>query len=133
MIQITKNFNLLEFQSKDGSKMPYKVEKEVKETARNLQKLRDYLGVPLHINSAYRSPNHNRNIGGVKNSTHLKGIAVDLSSKHITPYKLYKTIEYLINKGVLQEGGLGLYNGFVHYDRRGYKARWSKVKWYRKY
>ena len=25
----------------------------------------------------------------------------------------------------MKEGGVGLYNGFVHYDIRGTKARWD--------
>ena len=37
-----------------------------------------------------------------------------------------KTIEALIELEYIPEGGLGIYNTFVHYDIRGYKARWDK-------
>ena len=130
MRQLTKNFNLIEFQSKDGSIMPEWVEKNVIETAKNLQILRNFLGYPIHISSAYRSKKHNERIGGVINSRHLDGTAVDISCKNISSKKLYKKIEYLISIGHIKEGGLGVYNGFVHYDTRGYKARWNKIKWF---
>lgn len=38
-----------------------------------LQALRNALGKPMIINSAYRSPEHNRRVGGAKASQHLEG------------------------------------------------------------
>ena len=128
MRQLTNDFNLIEFQSKDGAIMPWIVEHEVEKTAINLQLLRDKLNTPLHINSAYRSPYHNRRIGGVKFSKHLLGIAVDLSSRSKTPRQLYRIISKMIRDNEIKEGGLGLYKGFVHYDTRGTKARWNTTK-----
>jgi zinc D-Ala-D-Ala carboxypeptidase len=43
-----------------------------------LQRLRTNLGKPLVITSAYRSPEHNRNVGGAKRSKHMEGIAFDV-------------------------------------------------------
>jgi len=34
-------------------------------------------------------------------------------------------IEFLINTGMLKEGGVGRYNTFTHYDIRGTRARWN--------
>ena len=127
MRKLTDNFNLIEFQSKDGSIMPWIVEREVEKTAINLQLLRNRLNTPLHINSAYRSPVHNRRVGGAEHSKHLLGIAVDITSKNKTPRQLYKIISKMIRDEKIKEGGLGLYKGFVHYDTRGTRARWNKT------
>jgi zinc D-Ala-D-Ala carboxypeptidase len=48
-----------------------------------LQALRDRLGKPLIVRSGYRSPEHNRAIGGAKHSKHMVGAAFDIAmSKH---------------------------------------------------
>ena len=123
-MQLTENFNLDEFQCRDGSKMPAAVLVNIKLLAGNLQILRDYLGESLHINSAYRSPAYNTKIGGAKNSQHLLGKASDLTCKSKTPKQLASIIEKLIMAKKMKQGGLGIYPGFVHYDIRGTKARW---------
>ena len=41
------------------------------------QPVRDYLGYPMVISSGYRSPKLNKAIGGVKDSAHLHGLAID--------------------------------------------------------
>lgn len=123
-MQLTKDFNLSEFNSKDGAKMPANVLKNIKKVAENLQILRDYLGIPIRINSAYRSPSHNEKIGGIKDSQHVQGLAVDIVTKAHTPKQLAKIIEKLIKEKKIIEGGLGVYPSFVHYDIRGVKARW---------
>ena len=33
-----------------------------------------------------------------------------------------------MDKGRIKQGGLGLYNSWIHYDPRGYRARWSGSK-----
>ena len=44
-----------------------------------LQALRSQLGKPMIVRSAYRSPEHNRAVGGAKASKHLEGIAFDIA------------------------------------------------------
>lgn len=44
-----------------------------------LDAARGYARVPFIIVSGYRSPEHNASIGGVPNSAHTKGKAVDLA------------------------------------------------------
>ena len=39
---------------------------------------REFAGVPFKINSGYRCERHNRKVGGVSRSRHLKGQAVDI-------------------------------------------------------
>ena len=43
-----------------------------------LEELRARYNAPIRINSGYRSPQLNRAIGGVSNSNHLTGCAVDI-------------------------------------------------------
>ena len=129
-MKLTDNFNKIEFESKDGSEMPDWVLVNIKELAENLQVIRDIVCKPIHINSAYRSPEHNEKIGGVKNSFHKKGIAADITDKGKTPRQLAKLILDLIKQGDISQGGVGLYNGFVHYDIRGTTARWDNSSWY---
>lgn len=42
-----------------------------------LQALRDRLGKPLIVRSAYRSPEHNRAVGGATRSKYMEGAAFD--------------------------------------------------------
>jgi uncharacterized protein YcbK (DUF882 family) len=127
-MRLTSNFTQREFRSKDGAKMPSDVLENIKELAFNLQVLRDFLGESIRVNSGWRSESHNKAIGGVKTSQHVLGKAADITVKDIDTDDLYLIIESLIKQGEMQEGGLGLYNSFVHYDIRGYKARWNYKK-----
>ena len=123
-MRVTENFTLDEFQSKDGALMPDDVLENIIELAENLQILRDYLKAPIRINSAYRSPEHNKSVGGASRSKHLLGQAADITSDGYTPKQVHETIEKLIKDGSIKQGGLGSYNTFTHYDIRGTKARW---------
>lgn len=127
--QLTKNFNISEFAQKDGkAPVPIDLYDNVLELAENLQILRDYVDKPYRVLSGYRSEDYNRRVGGVKNSFHKKAKAGDGTVDGYTPKQLYDTINMLIEKGAMKQGGLGLYNTFVHYDTRGYKARWDNRK-----
>lgn len=42
-----------------------------------IQKVREFLGVPMRINSWYRSGALNKAVGGVLNSAHIKCLAID--------------------------------------------------------
>ena len=44
-----------------------------------LDPVREKLGKPIVVNSGYRCPKHNKEVGGVKNSQHLKGEAADIA------------------------------------------------------
>ena len=49
----------------------------LKQTAEQLEQVRELLGYPIFITSGYRSPTLNRFIGGSVNSAHCLGYAVD--------------------------------------------------------
>lgn len=123
-MQLTKNFHLSEFASKDGKGFPPDVIPNIKKLAANLQIIRDTIGKPININSGYRSPEHNAKIGGAKNSYHVKGMAADIVVKDMTPKEIEKVILQLIHDKKIEAGGLKAYNTFVHYDVRGRYATW---------
>ena len=115
-MQLTKNFNKSEFESKDGAEMPKHVFLNIKRLAKELQVLRDYTGLSITVNSGYRSPEHNASIGGARKSRHKQGYAADIVIKGMKPSGVHKLIEYLIAQGKMKQGGLGKYDTFTHYD-----------------
>ncbi len=76
-----------------------------------LEKLREYLKEPVIITSAYRCEGHNRAIGGVSNSAHVKGYAVDI--KVLSSQTRYRVIEYLLKEGINR---IGIAKDFIHFD-----------------
>lgn len=123
-MNLTKNFKLSEFACNDGTPVPVELWPNVRELADNLQVLRDYLNTPIRINSAYRTPHHNKRVKGSPNSQHLYAKAADIVVVGFTPDDVAETIEELIQQGKMAQGGLGIYRTFTHYDIRGKKARW---------
>lgn len=79
-----------------------------------LQALRTRLGKPLIITSAYRSPEHNRAVGGATNSQHLYGKAFDVVMANHNPASF--------EAAAVQVGfnGIGHYpaSNFMHIDTR---------------
>ena len=123
-MQLTRNFHSIEFASKDGAPTPEKYMGNLRRLAAQLQVLRDYLGEPVRITSGYRSPAHNRKVGGAKNSMHLYGKAADISVKSKSPKELKDIVEKLIKEKKLAFGGIGLYSGWLHVDIRKEAVRW---------
>ena len=85
-------------------------------------------------NGGYRAPDHNRAVGGKRNSRHLYGDAADIRASKLTPKALHALILRLYKEGALKSlGGLGRYPGFVHVDTRPREpgqllARWDGSK-----
>lgn len=77
-----------------------------------LQALRDRLGKPLIIRSAYRSPEHNRAVGGAARSKHMDGTAFDIAMSNHDPVAFEAAAREV---GFL---GFGFYprSGFMHID-----------------
>lgn len=87
-----------------------------------LQKIRDHFGKPVKINSAYRCVAHNKKVGGKPNSQHLLGIAADICIDGVKPIDIYNYVNSI------HEGGVGIYDTFVHVDVRDGRARWDERK-----
>ncbi|MEE1898047.1 D-Ala-D-Ala carboxypeptidase family metallohydrolase [Flavobacterium rakeshii] len=124
-MKLTKNFSLEEFNCKDGTNVPEKYHPNVLKVAENLEVLREYLQHPIIISgSGYRTKKHNTEVGGAPKSQHLTASAADISVHGLSPMQIAEAIETLIEEGKMQQGGMGVYPTFVHYDIRGTKARW---------
>lgn len=75
-------------------------------------------GVPFVINSGYRCIEHNQEVGGRLNSSHLKGEAGDI--KCVDLFHRYKMIRALMGAG-FQRIGIG--KTFIHADNDKQKPR----------
>lgn len=71
---------------------------------------------PIIVNSAYRTPEYNKKIGGARNSQHVLGRALDLKHTQLSNEQFFTTIRE--NAVYLGVRGLGHYNNFVHVDIR---------------
>jgi len=127
-IQITENFYLDEFECRDKSDIPLDVFNNILELTKEMQKIRDILGVSITVNSGYRSPGYNSSIGGASKSQHLLGKACDFTVKGMTPYEVADALEDMMQGGTIINGGLGEYDTFTHYDIRNTPARWNNTK-----
>lgn len=86
-----------------------------------LQAMRDIVGKPFNITSAYRSPEHNKKVGGAPQSMHLQGRAFDISTQNHDKQELYDA--------AVQAGftGFGFYKTFLHVDD-GKPRSWGSQK-----
>lgn len=119
-LRLTANFQVTEFACKCGKCGSTKIDDKL---VNFVQKIRTHFNQPVTINSGYRCPTHNKNVGGVSNSRHVKGEAADIVVKNVSPAEVAKYAESI---GVL---GIGLYNTdkdghFVHIDTRTTKSFW---------
>jgi hypothetical protein len=85
-MKLTEHFTLEELYASDYAdrnnidNMPKdaKVLNNIKWLADNLQRIRNVLKHPIHVNSAYRSLLVNAGIGSKPTSSHVKGLAADI-------------------------------------------------------
>lgn len=87
-----------------------------------LQALRDDLGEPLVLNSGYRSPEYNREVGGVSKSQHLEAKAFDVSVVDLDPHRL----EAAAKRAGFKAFGYYQHHNFLHIDTRDRAAKWGK-------
>ncbi len=76
-----------------------------------LDRAREVAQIPFKINSAWRSVEHNAKIGGKPNSSHLKGLAVDIS---VTDSRS----RFIVLKALIEVGfnRIGVAKTFIHVD-----------------
>ena len=126
MEKLSEHFSWAEANCKDGTPVPIELHNNAIEVANQIEVLRFALGgIPIHVNSWYRTKEYNKSIGGAKQSQHLLAKATDIWVTGLTPVTIYTLIEALIRLGKMKQGGLGLYNTFCHYDIRGDISRWD--------
>jgi hypothetical protein len=89
-----------------------------------LERLRHRLGDrPMPAISFYRTRCHNRCVGGARFSQHMKA-AGDFSRQWVNRMGRRRVLYH--GNIVFRRGGMGIYpGGNVHFDNRGWRARWS--------
>lgn len=83
-----------------------------------LNHIRHNVGQPLILTSAYRCHTHNKNVGGTENSSHTKGLAVDISCSDSVLRS--KIIKQALNFGITR---IGIAKTFIHLDVDPNKAQ----------
>ena len=76
-----------------------------------LEHARELAGVPFKITSGYRTKDHNAEVGGVPNSSHLIGVAADIAVSGGN--QRYIILNALIKAGFKR---LGIAKTFIHCD-----------------
>jgi uncharacterized protein YcbK (DUF882 family) len=117
-IQITPNFKLSEFIRPQDELPEDWVLDNIYHLAHRLQVVRDILNKPIKITSGYRTPAHNKAVGGSPKSQHITGNAVDIVVSGMTPKQVQTALKNW-------SGGMGLGTTFTHLDTRPTKTRWS--------
>jgi len=136
-------FTWSETECSDGTPVPVSLRGRVAAQARYLNQLRSktakhyglkFSDVSINVNSWYRTPAYNTQIGGAKNSQHVHARATDITvvinppgRKPIllTPRKVAELAESV---PAFRYGGIGWYDAahgsFTHVDHRDGAARW---------
>ena len=76
-----------------------------------LEWAREIAGIPFTITSGFRSKKHNKAVGGVPNSSHLTGLAVDIAAPNSRAK--FKIMEALMRSGFCR---IGMGQTFIHVD-----------------
>lgn len=116
-IQLSPNFESTEFDCNCKNKTCTTTEIDPK-LVEYLQKIRNYFGKAVTINSAYRCDKHNKSVGGASQSKHKYGQAADIKVSGVKPLKVAQYAEFIGIKGI------GQYSNFVHIDTRTNKFFW---------
>tara|TARA_R110000772_G_scaffold54130_1_gene123496 strand:+ start:4682 stop:5041 length:360 start_codon:yes stop_codon:yes gene_type:complete len=103
-----EHFTLSEF---DSSDLPGSGENMDQDFLEMLDEARDIANVSFVINSGYRTPNHNKTVGGVSDSSHLKGFAADI--KCTDSIKRFIIVNALMLAGFTR---IGIAGSFIHVD-----------------
>ena len=114
-VKITEHFKVKEFACKDGSPIVF-VDKYLAEL---LEILRKTINKPVIITSGYRTPEHNKKVGGAEYSYHMRGMAADITVKGMTPKDVAKELDKLAPNSC----GIIVYKSWVHFDTRNSKYR----------
>jgi uncharacterized protein YcbK (DUF882 family) len=101
-------FNYSEFDSPDVQGSGQLMDKELLDM---LDDVRDKFDKPIHINSGFRTPAHNEAVGGAENSSHLKGLAVDIACDN--SIDRFDLINCLLDVGFSR---IGVAKTFIHAD-----------------
>ena len=106
----------------DRARTPYPAEWRLSRALRlavEFERIRARCGLPLVVASGYRTPEHNRRVGGARYSQHVEGRALDLKPpKNWTARGLLGVVRLVAEEADSAIRGIGLYETFVHIDTR---------------
>ena len=74
------------------------------------------LSKTLGITSGYRSPTHNRQVGGAKHSQHVRGQAADIDMSGMSDEERARTVTELAQRGVTRFGTYTNHPNMLHVD-----------------
>jgi len=103
-----KYFNYFEFDSPDVQGSGQLMSQDLLDI---LDKIREEFNKPIKITSGYRTVKHNEKVGGKEKSSHLKGLAVDISC--INSVDRFELISLFIKHNITR---IGIANNFIHID-----------------
>jgi len=101
-------FKLEEFDSPDEIGSGCNMSQEILSM---LDAARKIYGKPMRITSGFRTKTHNKKVGGVKSSSHLKGLAADIACSESKDR--FDMIKALLEVGFKR---LGVAGTFIHVD-----------------
>lgn len=117
-LPLSKNFKVREFRCKDGT------DEILIDMAlvRYLQQIRDWAGGSITVSSGYRTPSHNKKVGGSDTSKHMQGKAADIVCSNKTPLELARIAEDLGVPGIEWNP----VKHYTHVDTRTGNAWWRQ-------
>lgn len=110
--QVTKNFFLEDF-LEEGCDV--QIHRDIPIIC---QRIRDELDAPLYVTSGVRSPERNKAVGGSPASSHLKGLAVDISTNPRGEFPISSRNRFIILNQLFYHGvtRIGIGETFIHFD-----------------
>lgn len=125
--RVSKYFTVAEVTQNDPRRRPQKgsnVEKNILFLAKELDKVRFAWGSALVITSWYRPAAINAAVGGVSNSQHINGGAVDIACTNGKPRDFEHWLDKVAWKNRALGYGIASGRGFTHLDLRSGRIRW---------
>ena len=144
---LTPSLSVGDFKCHDGTQVPDGLRPNVALLATNLEKILAAAKVKFGLTDAaicvisgYRTAAHNADVEGANASQHVQATAADFTittsadrykntagKPVVTVEALHDLIFDMITSKAIPQGGLGIYNGWVHYDVRGVAVlSWDK-------
>jgi len=116
-MRLTKNFTSTEFECLCCKRSEMDID-----FVKLLQKARTKAKIPFRINSGFRCVKHNTTVGGVPTSSHLRGLAADISCRDSN--KRYKIVKALQAAGIVR---IKVTATFLHVDNN--KGKRHPILW----
>ena len=114
---LSTHFKVREFACRDGSDVVLVAPRLVMV----LESIRSRFNAAVRINSGYRTPQYNAQVGGSAHSQHCYGTAADITVAGQTP----EAVAAYTRRIMPDWGGVGVYQTFTHIDVRESRADWK--------